>query len=388
MRYTTFLYYLLFSFFTLQLSAQQANEILGIAKENKSKAYYQEQAGLWKKEIRADPQNGYAWFQHYKARRAYLQLSDPETWRENPKAAFAQLAPIIQEAESSIKGTYYYYLLKAVNTRFHDKIEWLEKAYQANPDGKEVYESLLIHYARNFKNEQAAEMAKKMLAANYYSNANLMWNYNTLQTVAPNGIYIANGDMDNMPKWVLQQGQDIRKDVLVVSKTLLAADADYRKNVGEKVGISFAGISEGDYANFSDYADALSVYVLKNSPRPAYMGCGTNVKLFKKHDIEGYIFLVGLAFRYSERNFNNMAAIKDHFENKYRTGYLLTNFQVHTDDEMVNRYMNVTYLPGLMELKEHYQKNGQKDRLAYCRQLIDHIIKKSGRKDEIQSWFE
>ncbi len=369
------------------LLAQQANEILGIAKENKTKEYYEQQSALWKKIAQKSPKDGHAWFQYYKARRAYLQRAHPQTWLNNQGEIFNRLKPIIAQTHQHTGNSFEYYLMEAVNTTANRSAPYLKKAYQIAPERNETYENLLIHYALRFQNEQAAEMAKKMLAQNYYSNANLKWNYNALQTAAPNSVYITIGDMDGIPKWVLQHGKGIRKDVLVVSKWMMSVDEDYRKKVFEKVGIQDLNKSKDDFGEFADYADALVIHLLKNSSRPVYMGCGTGVKFFKKHGIANQMYLVGTAFLYSREKFDNLAVMIKNFEQKYDLEYLLNNFQYHADDEVVRKYMNVTYLPGLMKLKRHFEKTDEAGKVDYYKKLVMRIAEDSGRKDEVMSWF-
>lgn len=388
MQFTKMIICLLALLITCSLAAQQPQKILGPAKENRSKDYYMEQATLWKKEIKAKPTDGYAWFQHYKAQRSYHQLSNPETWRESPNVIFERLSPIIVDAKKHIDGTFYYFLLKAVNTTGERNIDWLEKAFQLAPDQPETYESLLIFYSKNFMEEKATAVAKKMLQTNYYSNATLMWSYNTLQSLKPNAVFIANGDMDTMPKWVLQYGKGIRKDVVIVNKWLVEKEKGYRIIVFSKAKIKRPGFTSSDFESSSLYADNLVLHMLKTSQRPIYMGCGTDIKFFKQHQIEKDIYLVGLVLQYAEKNFDNLALALQNFEQKYQLEYLLTNFQTHTDDEIVYSHMNLTYLPGLMQVKKHYQFTAQTTKWNYCQRLIDQIMERSGRKEEIQSWYE
>lgn len=374
---------------SINMFAQKPQVILGIAKENKSVDYYQEQSNLWKKETTKKPNNAFAWWQYYKAQKAYFQLTQPQTWLNNQKEIFRQLNPIVAGAKKNVGNSFEYYLLEAVNNRWDpNSIDYLKKAYQIDPDRKEVHESLLIYYVRNFKKKEAAEVAQKMLENNYYSNASLMWNYNALQTVAPNSVFITNGDMDTIPKWVLQAAKGIRKDVLIISKWSMATLENYRKEMFKKIGMKPYDKKESDFSTAAEYVDHLVAYIMKNSPKPTYTGCGTSKKYFREMNMEENIYLVGTTFVFSKKNFDNFAVTKESFENKYRLEYLLDNFQTHEEDAVVKSHMNLTYLPGLIKMKHHFEKENNTKKANYYNALIEIIAKESGREEQVKSWFK
>ena len=374
--------------FSTLLSAQKAQTILGIAKENKPIEYYSEQSALWKAEIKRDVNNGNAWHQYYKAKRAYLQLKHADVWADNQSKIFEMLQPIIKDSHAHLGDSFEYYFMQAVNIRSEKSIEYLEKAYALAPDRIETYGWLFTHYSSHFQENQASEMAKLVLENNIYSNANLQWNNNALHTVEKNGIFIANGDMDLLPKWILQYGLGIRKDVLAISKWKLGDDENYRNTIFTGLGISLPAKTEKDFDSKSSYNDFLAITLLKSSPRPGYMPCGTNIHLFRKHGIEEDMYLVGIVFRYSEDSFDNLKVTANNFEHKYNLNYLMSNFQIHAEDEMVKTRMNLTYLPGLMKLNEYYVNNGDSTKSNHYSALINRIAEESGRKEEVLSWFD
>lgn len=377
--------FLLFFGFGTDLIAQKPNEILGIAKEIKTKEYYKEQAHLWRQEIDKNPKDGFAWYQHYKAQRAFLQLSFPEIWASNHEEVFSRLRPIIEKAKTQIGSSFEYYLLESVNTREKKSLDFLQKAYQIDANRPEIYESLLIYYVKTFQVQKAEGLAKKMLEQNYYSNATLKWNYNALQTAVADGVFISNGDMDTGPRWVLQYGKGIRKDVLVINKSLLAYDEEYKQTIFNRLGLQDLKEKQSDYGN---YTDVLTAYVLENCTRPIYMSCGTDVRFFSDFGLKENIYLLGLAFVYSNKEINNIDLMVDNFEEKYDLEYLLNNFQVHSEDDLVKEYMNITYIPGLMKVKKYFEETQNMERAKYYDNLINKIAEESGRVEEIRSWYK
>ena len=100
------------------------------------------------------------------------------------------------------------------------------------------------------------------------------------------------------------------------------------------------------------------------------------------------MYLVGNVIRYSAQPFDNTAAMRTNFEQKYYLDYLLQNFQTHPEDQMVKERMNLTYLPALIHLRNHYARTGQKEKYKQALVFINRIAEDSGRKDEVLSWFD
>ncbi len=89
-------------FCSFRVEAQQAQPILGIAKENKPTTYYKQQSSLWKKKTDRDPTDAYAWYQRYKAERAFLQKTHPQTWSNNQPEIFANLCPSLLNQKNTL----------------------------------------------------------------------------------------------------------------------------------------------------------------------------------------------------------------------------------------------------------------------------------------------
>jgi|TARA_R110002072_G_scaffold95446_4_gene210365 hypothetical protein len=375
-------------FASISLWAQKPQAILGIAKENKSTEYYKEQYGLWKKEAQENPKDANAWYQTYKAHRAYLQKSQAQDWLKNQSVIYSKLRETIDASKKHIGSSYEYYVMEGMNCRGSKSAHFSQKAFDINPKRTETHEGLLVYYISTFEAEKANKIAKVMMMNNHFSNSNLKWNYNSLQTAENNGVIITHGDLDAIPKWVLQYGAGIRTDVLVVNKWLLSDDDKYRAEVFKRLGIKDLDKKQKDYKDAVFYINDLMAHVLKNSKSPAYIGCGTDISFFKEYGIEDKMYLVGTCFRYSENNVDNLALVIKNFEQVYDLEYLFNNFQIHPDDIMIKMYLNVTYIPGLMKLKKHYELTNDLSKVNKCNKLIDKIAEDSGRKEEIMGWYK
>ena len=367
--------------------AQKPQKILGIAKENKTIEYYKLQSSLWQDEIKENAEDGDAWINYYRAERAKLQLERPDLWPAEKETFYEILSPIITRLAYNIPDTFEYYYLKGMNSNDEEAKPAFLKAYEIDPEREEVYGWLLVHYIYNFEEGSLTELSERMLRANIYSNASIMWNYNALESLDKNSIILTNGDMDSLQKWVLQYGQGIRMDVLVANRWMLVFDEGYRKKVFSMANVALPRKNRSDFENTTDFVDYLTAEILINTDRPAYMSTGTGLQFFRQQQLEDKMYIVGNAIKYSEQNFNNTQVIRENFENKLFMEYLLTNFQVHSQDEVVKKNMNWTYLPALFHLRNHYDKLNLKDKSEWCSVLIDKIATDSGRKEEVLSWF-
>jgi len=372
---------------TTFLSAQKAKPILGIAKENKPISYYKEQSLLWQARIKEYPKDGLAWRYYYLAERAIAQLSDLTSWNNDKTEILNKLKPLIARGKKAMGNSFDYYCLEGMNALGDQSTAFFEKAYAIDPDRPEAHGWLFSKYVPKFKTKDCQDLASKMLQNNVYSNANLMWNYNALQSAAPNSIFIANADMDCIPKWTLQYGQGIRTDVLVISKWLMVDDLAYRSEVLKRIGIDGPDKDLKDFNNATEFVDYLTAYIIRNSPRSVYTSSGTDINFLKAHNLQDDMYVVGAALQYSKSGFDNVETIRNNFEEKYQLEYLFLNFQHHAQDEVIKTQMNITYLPALFTLKEYYSKTKDTKKLAYCNKLIDKIAEDSGRKESVLSWF-
>lgn len=370
------------------VNAQQAEDIQGITKESKTEAYYKTQAELWKNKTAENPKDSHAWHMYYKAQRAYLQKSDYEMWLANRSGVLEKLQPIVDDSKKYINGTYEYYLMESLNTDSKKSIEFTMKAYEIDPNRTETYESILAESILKNDEKKAVEISKRMLASNYYSNALYMWNYNALQTAEKDGVFITQGDNDSMPKWILQYGRGIRNDVTVVNVWMLNMNEEYRERTFAKFGLTAMEKKRSDFESDVEYVDAIMIHILKASKQPAYVGCGLDVSIFKEAKISDRMFLVGTAFRYSDTKIDNLALLKKNFEHNYELEYLYNEFQVHSEDEHVKQQINLTYIPGIMKLGNHYSLAGDKQKSDYYYGLFDHLAEMSGREEQIKSWYK
>ncbi|MDG2450924.1 MAG: hypothetical protein P8M34_14845 [Saprospiraceae bacterium] len=386
MNYKSLLIVLSLLLFSLPFSAQKPQKILGIAKEDKSLEYYLEQKELWEKEIKKDPENGNAWRQKYSAQRAFLQKSYPNLWQNDQAQIFSQLNEIIVDAKEYIDGSFEFYFIKSLNSTGKESIKYSKMAYELDPDRNETHGWLFVDVVMNFKHKKAKKIGARLLKNNLYSNANLIWNLNSLNTMEKNSIFIGNGDLDIIPKWALQYGNGVREDILVISRWSMANDESYRDSIFHKIGMNKLEKSIEDFTSPTEYVDYLTLHMLKNRKRKAYMTCGGDMNFFEKSGIADKIYLVGTTYVYSENRFDNNRVLRENLD-QYQLDHLIKNFQKHPEDQMINTHMHLSYLPGIMNVLEYYEKNNLAEKALYFEKVFKTIAAQSGKEKEVLGWY-
>lgn len=378
-------------FMNFKSNAQQAKDILGIANEQKDLQYYQKQRELWKEKIDSNSKNAKAWINYYKANRAISQKEDYKLWLNSREEIFKNLNPILEKLNKSLPNSYEYYWLSSINTTNKEQaFKLASKAYDIAPERKEVYEELFIYYMTRWQTDKAAIIADKILKANCYTNALYQWNLNSLNVANSKSVLITHGDLDTLPRWVLQEALSIRKDVLIVNEWLMVDSDEYRKGVFFKLNINPFDKLVSDFENKEVYKNRLLSYMIEQvgKTKSIYFDCGTDVKLFDVLNIKEKMYLTGVSFVYSHQVIDNLKVTKYNFEEVLHLDYLFADFQNHPQSEMVKKTLNISYIPSLMKLKKYYISVNNQKKIEKCDVIITRILDDSGRKKEILSWYE
>jgi hypothetical protein len=89
------------------------------------------------------------------------------------------------------------------------------------------------------------------------------------------------------------------------------------------------------------------------------------------------MYIVGLVFRYSKENIDNIALLKKNFEKNFALDYLMHQFTYDISQDIVNRN-NVNYLPGIIKLYQHYELGGEEEKANKYKELGMSIANKGG----------
>lgn len=368
---------------TIKITSK-AEEVPLIVKEYKLHKFYVEQAKLWQEKLQSNNKDENAWFNLFKANRfaklTYNAEHSPElSWMKNKewiKEANHLLEgdDIIKQIEANIPGTFMAYYLKFYNSEGVGKENFhlLEKAYTINPNFYEIYDDFVIHHEMMGNKEKRKEFNMKWFKSNDFSENLLNYHFNVLMTLKKNSVLFSYGDNPLLAPLMLQDALNVREDVTLVSIPLMVGEIDYRNAIFKKLNIK---PFNKDYKN--DWSDEnlkeLINYIIENKGKetPLYFDLAMQKSL--KKDFEDKLYLVGLALEYSEINIDNVAELKNNFNNKYLLDYIQIQFSNDSYNSSTN---DANYIHGITCLYDHYKISGDETKVNEMKELALTILNK------------
>jgi len=370
---------LLLTALSLQGFAQKPEPVYSIIRQVHDFDWYEQQAKAWKQEIDRGTTDKMAWVYWFKANR-YATFKDEKKWESKAGNYFMTPEKIIKQAEKSIPNSFECYFLKANDDMAgHGSGESnIMKAQSLRP-----YDPLILPWLMNyyqFKNDKAniEIVSQKWLESGEMPEGILTCAYNKLMSVEPNAVLMVNGDNDTYPFWVLQNAKKIRTDVLMLNVSLLGID-DYRDWIFKENNIPALKLNKR-WA-MSDIAK----YIIETiKDRPVYVSIHVDDEIYK--DYKDKMYLVGLAFKYSEKPFDNLAVLQNNIENKFLLDDLKIDFRNDYARTVVNQ-SNLSYLAVFLKLYEHYLQCGEVQKAQKLKELAKTVSDNAGDNDWMK-YFE
>lgn len=364
-------------FLAIVSSGQAAETVYSITRVHQNYDYYSQQAALWEKEISKSPKNPEAWFNFYTAARMKNLLASESGARFDLEAIAADL-------QVNIPNTFEYHLVSYIQgNQSEAAFEHLQKAFSMNPERYETWDAFITKAEMDGDSKAMKPFFEKWYGHELYSPGVISWNYNVLIGLDPDAIILTFGDNDTYPLWFLQQIKNIRKDVKIWNTSLLT-DLDYRKMVFKKAGIPDFDQTVIAFGNYQEYRNAIMEHILKFSKSVVYTGISAPSDFIKKH--EEQLFLVGLAFKYCEQEFDHVAVIRKNYEQLFLKDYIKIPLTNDFSQSVVD-YMNRQYIPCLSILYKHYQLSGEAAKAKEVRDLLILIGEKNHLQDDIQNFL-
>ncbi len=363
---------------TLSSFAQEAEKIVSIVQKHFPIEYYHTQSALWKAKLTAQGGAAVAWENYYAACRMANLVTKG---KDKPY----DLDEIVNQAAKKIPDTFEYHRIAYWNHAIDPaNYHHLDKAYQIDPNRPEIYDSMVSRYETSRNLAKKNFFNQKLYESGEYSPGAMAWNYNQLMSVEDNAILLTYGDFDTYPSWMLQDVKDIQREVMVLNLNMLLRAA-YRKKIFKELKIPALKGFTGDVAraDFVAFTQALLSHIAAHNPRPLYLGVGCGMEIINQ--LENDLYLVGLAFRYSKKAFNNIAVLQDHLENDFLLDQLKVTLY---KDKSASRLqlLNNNYLPAFMMLYKHYKSKGN-PAAEPLKKLIKTVAKRGGMEEQVASFF-
>ncbi len=348
----------------VNLTAQTAKKIISPAIKMESNDWYNEQIKLWKAKVDAKPTVEDNWYNYYRA------------CNYSKDCGREELIKISEEAKKAVPKSFVYYYMMEKLDGFNSP--YLDSAYMANPNVPDIWEGLLVRAISNNDKANMVYFSEKLLNSDEEDVNLYHWAYNMLHSLEKNAILFTHGDNDTFGAWILQGAKDERSDVDVLNTSLMM-DSTYLTRYWREY---FPKEETPNLQKFYrendvewDNGHAYTRYLMKKiaeTGRPVHITVGTP-EFFRSDFGDDNLFLTGLTFRYDpEQKFSSIAALIKNFEQVYKLDYIDQRFFSNIWDEKA-KYMNKTYLTGLIKLYVHYQMTENESRIKWCEHLIKTI---------------
>jgi len=292
---------------------------------------------------------------------------------------------ISTQVENVIPTSFERYYINYWNTsEYTKKMAALEVAYQLAPNRYETYPAFINYYEKQGNIAQVVFFCKKWLASGEYSSGILHWNYNMLISLDKNAILLTYRDNDTYPLWLLQKGKKNRQDVKVLNLELLL-DENYQQRIFQQLDIPLFTNSRQDFITKEDYQQALTNHLLKQKKKASIYFCIAAPKsLIQPH--ESNLYLVGLSFKHSKKDLDNIAILKKNYEQLFLKDYLYQSLSYDVSQSIVNQY-NLNYLPSFLLLHQHYKLAEENHKLQDLEHLIFKVADAGGKGTMIRMYL-
>lgn len=363
--------------------AQKPEKIYGNARHHMPLSYYKEQAIVWKKEVDKNPKDPNAWYNYYNVNRN-LRFNDT-TDKRSQKEKRAQMMTIVDDMEKNIPGSYEFNICKYQMNAFDDNfLPYLRKAAELGPDRSEHIDYLINHGETSRDSKERDLYSIRKFELGQFSTGIIYYNYNVLVGLDKNAILVTAGDNDTYPIWYLQ-ALGIRKDVTVVNVNLQGLH-EYSDKLMAEIGVGKYKLNSAPNNDVEDtrpeHLRFVAHLATNKNNRPVYVSLTTACYKRFTQEIEGDLYLTGLAYLYSKKSIDNIAILKNNYENHFALDYIDKPFYLDISPDMV-KMINFNYAVPFFTLYDHYKLSGEKQKAEAIREKIMVISKGTENEAEV-----
>ena len=355
----------------LRASGQtKAEEIKSPIVSEQDADYYTVQTDLWRDIARSNPEDEQAWKNYFRAAWYKKWYNQADTTAND----------VLREMEKAVPGSYIYnYACYRKYMGMEESHLYARAAMKQLPETMDQndYDIWFCYAAQVGDEENMERIAKRYYNSGLYSPYVLQYNYNELQGMEENGIYIGNGDAILIPKWIMQYAKGLHRDKAIVCMSFLALK-HYREYIFRKLGVEMPEFKEAKtQADYDENVFKAVEALRKGTKRPTYFSSFNGVEINKPW--EDKLYNEGLTLKYSDKPYDNFAVKRSNVEERYLLEYLIESFSPNKWDS--GNRLNANYVVMLSDLLDYYKKNNQK-RYKWLRKLLLSALNGSEIEEE------
>ena len=336
----------------------KAEEIKSPIVSEQDADYYTVQTDLWRDIARSNPKDEQAWKNYFRAAWYKKWYNKVDTTAND----------VLREMEKAVPGSYIYnYACYRKYMGMEESHLYARAAMKQLPEimDQNDYDIWFCYAAQVGDEENMDRIAKRYYNSGLYSPYVLQYNYNELQGMEENGIYIGNGDAILIPKWIMQYAKGLHRDKAIVCMSFLALK-HYREYIFRKLGVEMPEFKEAKtQADYDENVFRAVEALRKGTKRPTYFSSFNGVEINKPW--EDKLYNEGLTLKYSDKPYDNFAVKRSNVEERYLLEYLIESFSPNKWDS--GNRLNANYVVMLSDLLDYYKKNNQK-RYKWLRKLL------------------
>ena len=379
---------------SLSLVAQQKERVLPVITTGKDYTWYVQQYELWDKEVKQHPKSEDAWRNLFTAE-FYLN-----NWFTEERPPLDSVNVVLQRMEQAIPGSFTYNY--CVYKNYMDGTsEHAERALQLMPrDADLITVDCLLAYLwrtgadadKGRRGAQFTACAKKLYEGHYYPEYALRYNDNQLLGLPENAIFLGNGDLEVLPKIVLQRAMNLHQGKTVVPSVFLY-DERFRDSLCSQLRIQpFRVNGESvDFDHFPFYFLDFIKYVSAETGRPIYFG--PSVKYLEYFVVEEQLELLksclyseGLVQKYSPDPYDNTEASLRAIE-KYQLDFFTDPNYTPKDEWEGSKNMQLHYMELLYPYIQVYKDLGNMERAEWLRRTLRASITNTNLDEDAKNYY-
>jgi len=345
--------------------------------------WYVQQARLWKQETDKNPGNAEAWHNYYLA-------TEYSYWGSKDAAGEKQadLDKIIAAMAKAIPASYEYFALKYRKGHGkNDDVSLLENALRLRPDDPEIYYDLIVYYEMHNEKQKAREFCKKLYLSKDIAPALLDYNYNVLMSTEKNAVLFTNGDNDTYPVWLLQRARGIRADVTVLNLHMIREQTYLQALLQDRnIRLEIDKLPKNDDPEF--IPQLCRTIAAQNPERPIYFA----LTVYRDYidSLLDNLYIVGLAYKYSVRRIDNVALLRQNWEQRFRLDSLQHDWynEDHVSTELIVRKLNLNYVSPIVMLIEYYKEHQDVEKAESLKSFALAIARNGGGSAEMITYIQ